>query len=144
VVVFPVSGLPDMSDKNFAANVSGVAMKFKLIGLEQLTKTKERYFAEGLKYRLKVIQNILVVKGSASVDTEEIKITFKRSLPVNSLEEAQEVNLLSGQVPQRLLLSRLSFVEDVDGAIAELEKEKQADIKNQQSMFMNTPINFNE
>lgn len=119
-------------------------MKFKLIGLEQLTKTKERYFAEGLKYRLKVIQNILVVKGSASVDTEEIKITFKRSLPVNSLEEAQEVNLLSGQVPQRLLLSRLSFVEDVDGAIAELEKEKQADIKNQQSMFMNTPINFNE
>lgn len=142
--IHKISCVPDMSDKNFAANVSGVAMKFKLIGLEQLTKVKERYFAEGLKYRLRVFQNILVVKGSAAVDTEEIKITFKRSLPVNSLEEAQEVNLLSGQVPQRLLLSRLSFVEDVEGTIAELEKEKQADIKNQQSMFMNTPINFNE
>lgn len=142
--IHKISCVPDMSDKNFAANVSGVAMKFKLIGLEQLTKVKERYFAEGLKYRLRAIQNILVVKGSAAVDTEEIKITFKRSLPVNSLEEAQEVNLLSGQVPQKLLLSRLSFVEDVEGAIAELEKEKQADIKNQQSMFMNTPINFNE
>lgn len=142
--IHKISCVPDMSDKNFAANVSGVAMKFKLIGLEQFTKTKERYFAEGLRYRLKAIQNILTVKGAAAVDTEEIKITFKRSLPVNAVEEAQEVNLLSGQVPQKLLLSRLSFVEDVDEAIAELEKEKQAEIKNQQSMFMNTPINYTE
>ena len=138
--IHKISCVPDMSDKNFASNSSGVAMRYKLIGLEQLTKTKERYFAEGLKYRLQLFSNILTTQGGAFIDLSKINITFKRSLPVNEVEEAQIVNMLDGNVPQKLLLSRLSFVKDPEAAIKELEKEKEADIKNQQSMFMNSPL----
>lgn len=53
--IHKISGVPDMSDESFAGNASGVAMKYKLLNLEQITKTKERYFTEGLRYRLECL-----------------------------------------------------------------------------------------
>jgi len=39
---------PNMSDENFASNASGVAIKFKTMGTENLVSTKERKFKKGL------------------------------------------------------------------------------------------------
>lgn len=137
--IHKISGVPDMSDEHFAGNSSGVAMKYKLLALEQLTKTKERYFAEGLRYRLEMIANIKSIQGKA-FDVSEIRISFKRSLPANELEEAQVAATLNGVVPQSVILSNLSFVDDVEAAMDELAAEKQQAISEQQQMFMNTPI----
>jgi len=41
------SMVPDLADAQFAYNDSGVALKYKLLGLEELTKGKERWFREG-------------------------------------------------------------------------------------------------
>lgn len=38
------SKVPCLTDENFVGNASGIAMKYKLLGFEQLGKTKERYF----------------------------------------------------------------------------------------------------
>ena len=38
--IHKISGVPDMSDESFAGNASGVAMKYKLLNLEQITKTE--------------------------------------------------------------------------------------------------------
>ena len=38
------SNIPDMSDADFAGNTTGVAIKYKLIGLEQIRSHKEREF----------------------------------------------------------------------------------------------------
>lgn len=138
--IHKISCVPDMTDQNFAANASGVAMKYKLLGLEQLSKTKERYFAEGLRYRLQLIQNILSVQGAASVDLSQIDITFKRSLPANEAEEAQIVSTLEGIVPQENLLALLSFVKDPKAAAEKLQQEKQAAAEEQRKAFMNMPI----
>ena len=103
--IHKISGVPDMSDDNFAGNASGVTMKYKLLNLEQITKTKERYFTEGLRYRLGCLSNIIGIKGSY-IDPKLIDITFTRSLPQNELELSQVVATLDGKVPQETLLSR--------------------------------------
>lgn len=138
--IYRFSCVPNMSDSNFAGNVSGVAMRYKTLALEQLAKIKERFFTEGLRYRLRLIQNILTVQGAAAVDLDEITITFKRSLPANELELAQMVTMLDGVVPEKTLLSLLPFVKDPEQAAEELEEEKAQAVEQQQSMFMNTPI----
>lgn len=129
------SYVPDMSDENFARNSSGVAMKYKLFGLEQLTKIKERWFREGLRWRLRLFSGFLYKQGKPVVDPDEVEMQFRRSLPVNNLETAQMVQALSGLVPSRTLLGQISFVEDADEAYDELRSEKEEAVKAQAAAF---------
>ncbi len=138
--IHKISMTPDMSDENFASNVSGVAMKYKLLPLEQRTKIKERYFAEGLRERLRLIQNGLSIKGTAAIDLSEIEIVFSRSLPVNELEIAQTAQTLSGIVPQETILSLIPEITDVQDAIDKLNAEKEEAVAIQQKAFANTPL----
>jgi SPP1 family phage portal protein len=71
--------IPDLSDESFGGNLSGVAIKYRLLGMEQLVKIKERYFREGLNSRLRLIASALAVSG-VSLDPDSIGITFTRSI----------------------------------------------------------------
>ncbi len=136
------SGVPCMSDENFAGNASGVAMKYKLLGFEQITKIKERYFREGLKVRLRLFTNIMASKGMGKINPDDITITFSRNLPANEVELAQVASTLQGIVPDEILLSILPFVENVEDAVEKLKQQKADAAKNQQEMFgmtQNTP-----
>ncbi|HPR79520.1 MAG TPA: phage portal protein, partial [Candidatus Limiplasma sp.] len=73
--------MPDLTNEKFSSDTSGVAMRFKLLGLEQLTKIKERWFREGLRHRLLCMAQFLATKGMAAVDVDAVQITFSRSLP---------------------------------------------------------------
>ncbi len=106
------SGVPCLSDESFSGNSSGVAMKYKLLAFEQMTKIKERYFTEGLKIRLSLIANALRVLGYSVPDTADIRIIFTHDLPENEAEIAQTVNLLKDIVPTEKLIGMLPF--DID------------------------------
>ena len=145
--IHKISCVPDMSDQNFAGNVSGVAMKYKLLALEQLAKVKQRFFTEGLRYRLECISNFLRFKTTTFIDVGEIDISFRRSLPANEIEQAQMVSMLNGIVPQEYLLSQIDFVSDPKKAMELIEEEKQAAeeraMQTQQALInmeYNTPI----
>lgn len=137
------SGVPDMSDENFAGNVSGVAMKFKLLMLDQITKFKERYFAEGLRYRLECIANVLSAKGGAAIPVKDISMQFTHSLPANEVELAQTINSLSGSVSQETLISRLPFVKDPKKEIEAVNKEKQDNAKRMLATMMHGDMHTN-
>jgi SPP1 family phage portal protein len=137
------SQVPDMTDQEFAGNSSGVAMKYKLLGLEQATKIKERWFREGLKWRLRLFANILSLKGKPSLDADKVNIMFRRSLPVNDLEIAQTVQYLQGIVPDNLLLAQVPFVDDVAQAQDDLDEQKAKGIAAQAATFGAYP-NANE
>ena len=127
--------VPDLTDENFAGNISGVAMRYKLFGLEQLTKIKERWFREGLRCRLRLFANFLSRKGAAAMDTDTVQISFKRSLPVNEVEIAQMVQSYQGLVPEELLLAQVPFVEDAEAAAKLLKAEKEEAAKAQREAF---------
>lgn len=127
--------VPDLTDLNFAGNSSGVAMKYKLLGLEQLTKIKERWFREGLRWRLRLFCGFLSLKGKPTLDADSVQMMFRRSLPVNDLEIAQMVQMLSGLVPAKTLLSQVPFVEDVNQAFDDLTEEKKLAVDAQAAAF---------
>ena len=114
--IHKMSMVPDLTDEQFAGNSSGVAMKYKLLGLEQLTKIKERWFREALKERLRLFGYFLAVKGAPALDAESVRMVFTRALPVNELETAQMVQALNGIVPAEILLAQVPFVEDAQAA----------------------------
>lgn len=114
--IHKMSMVPDLTDEQFAGNSSGVAMKYKLLGLEQLTKIKERWFREALRERLRLFGRFLSLKGAPRLDAEAVRMVFTRALPVNELETAQVVEKLRGIVPEEILLAQVPFVEDAEQA----------------------------
>ena len=135
------SHIPCMSDESFGGNVSGVAMEFKLLGMENITKIKTRYYRKGLRKRIRIFCNYLALHGK-SVDPAGITMTFTRALPKNLLEISQIVANLWGKVSRKTLLSQVPFVDDVDEELKALDEEAEEDLKRQQEVFgvqENTP-----
>lgn len=132
--IHKISKVPNLTDENFAGNSSGVAMRYKLLGLEQLAQTKEGYYRIGLKERIRLYSNILNIK-KLNVDVDKIQITFTRSLPANETEIAQLVMNLKDVVSQKTLLSLLPFVEDVKSEIERVNNQKIESIKLAQNTF---------
>jgi len=123
--IHKIAMVPALTDDQFAQSASGVAMKFKLLGLEQLTKTKERWFREGLRSRMRLFVHVLGVKGAPALDPELVQMTFSRGLPVNDLEQAQMIAQLQGIVPDKVLLRQLSFVDDPATALVMLTQQRE-------------------
>ena len=115
---------PNMSDEEFAGNASGIAIKFKMLGTENLVSIKERKFKKGLQQRLELISMITGVL-SAGFDWRSIDITFTRNIPTNDLETAQMLNLYKDLVSDDTLLAQIPFVEDVLAEIDRVKEQKE-------------------
>lgn len=109
--IHKMSLVPDLTDEHFAGNSSGVAMRYKLLGLEQLTRIKERWFREALRDRLRAYCHFLLCRGVSAPDAQAVRMIFTRSLPVNELETAQTISALSGILPQEELARRAMNME---------------------------------
>ena len=136
-----------MTDESFGGNVSGVAMEFKLLGMENITKIKTRYYKKGLRKRIRLFVGWIQKSKAQTVDIAGITPTFTRAMPKNLLEISQIVANLWGKVSKKTLLSQIPFVEDVDNELAAVEKENEEYLKQQQAMYglgSNTPLPENE
>lgn len=144
--IYNFSHVPNFMDENFAGNVSGVAMEYKLLGLEMITKVKERQYKKGLRKRIRLYCNYLNMKA-VLMEAGSIMATFSRALPKNLQELSQIVANLQNNVSAKTLLKLLPFVEDPDYEIEEVEKQKAEEVKRQQELFgmgANTPPDFGD
>ena len=135
--IYTFSHVPNLTDENFVGNSSGVAMEYKLLGLEMLTKIKERWYRRGLRDRIKIFCHYLGLKG-IELEPGDIEVTFSRGLPKNLLEISQIIGNLTGEVSQKTLLGLLPFVEDPDAEIEALAAEKEQSLATQQAFFGST------
>lgn len=119
------SAVPNLTDESFASNLSGVAIKYKLLGLENLAAMKERKFKKGIQRRFELLFNLLYTRGKSAANYMAIKPTFKRSLPANLVEETEMVRNLQGITSKETMLSLLSFIEDVQAELEQIEKERE-------------------
>jgi SPP1 family phage portal protein len=115
---------PAMTDENFAQNASGVAMKYKLMGLENKTAKKERAFKKALQRRLKLICNINSVMGT-DYDYRSINMKFTRNIPQNLSEIADTVNKLGDLYSDKTKMQMLPV--DVDYEQEEEQKKLEAE-----------------
>lgn len=133
------SHIPCMTDESFGGNVSGVAMEFKLLGMENITKIKTRYYKKGLRKRLRIFANYLNKRSGIHVDVSGITQTFTRAMPKNLLEISQYVANLWGKVSRKTLLSQVPFVDNPEEELKAVEKEEKESLKRQKEFFGNQP-----
>lgn len=102
---------PNLTDESFAGNISGLALEFKLWGLEQLAAQKERLFKKGLQRRLE-----LLAKYFAFYNREfrwiDVEISFKRNMPMNVSDIVDMVVKLKGIISDETLIAQLPFIEN--------------------------------
>ena len=127
--IHKISMTPDMSDKEFAGNSSGVAIAYKLLAFEQHIKDKERYFEDALMDRFRIYNFFLNKKSNMPIVTNnEVDAVFKRALPINNLEVSQMINNLVGIVDKETLVAQLSFVQDAKETVELAEQEENASL----------------
>ena len=130
------SHIPCMTDESFGGNVSGVAMEFKLLGMENITKIKTRYYKKGLRKRIRILTTCLANKG-IYIAPAAITPVFSRAMPKNLLEISQIVTNLWGKVSRKTLLAQVPFVDDVEEELKAVEKEEQEALSQQKELFGN-------
>ena len=112
------SGVPNLTDENFAQNSSGVAIRYKLLGLENITSKKEASFRKGISRRLEIMCDYLKLLG-ADANYLNIEIVFTRNIPTNLAEIAGVLNQIGHLLSEETQLSLLPI--DVD---YEMEQER--------------------
>ena len=111
---------PAMTDQDFSQNASGVAMKYKLMGLENATSKKESAFKVGLQRRLELICNMLAVQGT-NYDYRAVNIIFTRNIPNNIVEMADVINKVGHLYSEETQMNLLPIEVDY-----EKEQERKA------------------
>jgi len=117
----------NFTDKEFANNSSGVSLKYKLMALNNKVSTATRKFTTGLRRQFKLLANSWAVKG-IKLNYLDIFFSFKPNLPVDIDNEADATSKLKGLVSEKTRLGLLTFVDDVDFEIREMEKDNEANI----------------
>ena len=120
-LIFMISMVANISDENFGTS-SGIALKYKLQGMSNLAKTKERKFISGMNRRYKVIFSNPISKMSKDAWVG-INYHFTQNYPANLLEEAQIAAQLSGIVSKETQLATLSNVDDIQAEMDRINKE---------------------
>lgn len=116
------SQTPNLTDEAFAGTVSGVALRYKLLGLEWNASVKERKFKRALQRRIELICNVLNLKG-ANYDWREVEIQFARNLPQNELEAVQIASMLKGIISDDTLMSIIPYIDNPSHEIEKIEAQ---------------------
>ena len=122
-LIFQISMVANISDENFGTS-SGIAMKYKLQGMSNLAKTKERKFTSGMNRRYKLIFSN-PVSGMKEDDWVKLHYHFTPNIPSNVLEESQIAGNLEGIVSQETQLGVLSVVDNVQNEMKKIENEQE-------------------
>ena len=129
----------NFSDESFGGNITGVAMKYKLMALENKCITMERKFIASLRYQFKVLFSAWAkLHGLSKDDYLKVFYSFKRNLPDNLLEEAQVQQALKGLVSESTRLGLFSQVDDVQFEKDEMKKEL---MESDEYLMLNDPLN---
>lgn len=122
-LIFLIAMVANISDENFGTS-SGIAMAYKLQGMSNLRKTKERKFTSGMNRRYKLIFSN---PGNAMQKDDWVKLHYKftPNVPANLLEESQIAQNLSGVVSQETQLGVLSVVDNPRAEIERIKKEEE-------------------
>lgn len=121
-LIFQISMVADISDENFGT-ASGIALKYKLLAMSNLAKTKERKFASMMNRRYKLIFSN-PVSTMKKEDWLSLQYKFTLNYPANELEEAQTAAQLSGVVSRQTQLKGLSIVDNVQEELDRIDEEQ--------------------
>ena len=126
--IYRIAQCPDFSSESFVGGVSsGVAIRYRLTGMETKAGKIEGEMKKALQRRVEIICGIASLKLGEEV-FRDLSIDFKRNIPEDYTSIINMINSLKGTVSDSTLLSLLPFVEDVNAELAAVQEQKQANM----------------
>jgi SPP1 family phage portal protein len=121
--IYRFSKTPNLSDESFGT-ASGVALKFKITGLETKCGMFEAKMKSAATYMFKLLASAWR-KKTISCDPLQCTLEFKRNFPLDLTSEAQAAATLIGcGLPKEVVFSQLSFIDDISYVMQKIEEEQ--------------------
>lgn len=119
------SSIPDMGELQFGYNISGTAMRYKLINLEQLTDMKTRAMEKGFnkRYRM-IVESKEFTKEFTGIKNKRLTYTWTANMPETVEDEMKAVYDMGGEFSQETLLSTVSFIDSAEDEKKRILSEK--------------------
>lgn len=114
------------NNEKLVSNTSSLALRNRLIGLEEKCTNNIQALIDALKVRLQFLFIYLKIRQNKEYDWRDIDIKITPNIPTDDLMMSQIISQLNGKLSLKTGLAQLSFVDNVDNEIAELEKENKA------------------
>lgn len=105
------SRIPNLDDDRFNSTASGIALLYKMIGLEQVRKDKEIYFTKALRRRYELISNIHKAINAPLIDADKLTFTFHPNIPQDVWTEIKAYIEAGGEVSQETLMENAAFTD---------------------------------
>ncbi|MCW6094736.1 phage portal protein [Clostridium sporogenes] len=117
-------------NEKMQSNLSSLALRARLIALEEKCKLNQKSIADCIKTRLKFLFIYLKVIKNIEYDFRDIKIKFTPNIPQDDLMTAQVISQLGDKLSTETGLSLLSFIENPKNEIKKLKDENPIDLDN--------------
>ncbi|WP_263852050.1 phage portal protein [Levilactobacillus bambusae] len=137
-----MANVPNMTDKDFAGNISGEAMKYKLFGLLNLISVKSQYLKRGLHRRLQLMQNMMLVKQQ-DVDITDVRIQLTPNIPVNMTDTISNIKTADGIIPRDITYSWLPDGYEPQKVIELMDEQTAKQVKTQKTALGGNEFNTN-
>jgi len=105
------SRIPNLDDDRFNSTSSGIALLYKMIGLEQVRKDKETYFTKALRRRYELISNIHKAISAPVIEANKLTFTFHPNIPQDVWTEIKAYIEAGGEISQETLMENASFTD---------------------------------
>ena len=121
--IYRFSKTPNLNSDKFG-EASGISLKFKITGLESKSGMYEAKCISADTYMYKILESSFA-KKRIPFHSLQCYTTYKRNFPMDLVSEAQTVqSLINAGLPKKIAFEQLSFVDDVDYVMDEIEAEK--------------------
>ncbi|MBV4427141.1 phage portal protein [Clostridium tyrobutyricum] len=115
-------------NEKMQSNLSGMALRSRLISLEEKCKLNQKATADCIKVRLNMLFNFLnYMNSSVNYDYRDIKLKFTPNIPQDDLNSAQIVSQLEDKLSLETGLSLFSFVDNPKNEIKKIKQENKDD-----------------
>lgn len=124
--IYRISACVDWTSDNFTNGVSsGIAIQFKLSGMETRSGKIEAEMKKALQRRIELLCGMASLKLGEEV-FRDIEITFTRNIPADEQAVINMVNSLQGIVSNETLLAQVPFITDVQAELERVDAQKKA------------------
>lgn len=122
--IYRIAQCPDFSSETFVGGVSsGVAIRYRLTGMENRAGIIEGRMKKALQRRIEIICGIASLKLGEEV-FRDIQINFKRNIPEDTAATVDMITKLKGTVSDKTLITQLDFINDADMEMEALKEQK--------------------
>jgi SPP1 family phage portal protein len=114
------------SNEKMSANTSSLALRARLISLEEKCKLNQKALANCVKTRLEMLLIYMNNLKNTSYDYRDIKVKFTPNIPSDDLTNSTVVTALGDKLSNETALSLFSFVDNPQNEVKKAKEESKA------------------